>query len=129
MLKNNEPWSIDFILCDTSPFEYDQGDMCTVYYDDLYNLKAALSAAKKDIRDLNTDNDWHKTRLSESIKRAESAESSLARYRTAAETVAHCLKISEVLGAEKDEPEGSRYIQISETLVKRLLAALSAKGE
>lgn len=49
MLKNNEPWSIDTVLCETSPFEYDQGDQCLIYYDDLYNLKAALSAAKKDL--------------------------------------------------------------------------------
>jgi len=33
-----------------------------------------------------------------------------------------CLKQATRIGADKDEPEGERYIQISETLVNEMIA-------
>ena len=40
--------------------------------------------------------------------------------------VERSLENAERLGSAKDEPEGSRYIQISETLVNEILAVIAA---
>ena len=39
--------------------------------------------------------------------------------------VANILENAERIGNVKDEPEGSRYIQISETLVNKMLGVLA----
>ena len=40
--------------------------------------------------------------------------------------VKNILKYAERMGAEKDKPEGFRYIQISDTLVKKMVKAIEA---
>jgi len=47
----------------------------------------------------------------------------------AAIQVANALDNAPRMGAEKDEPEGSRYIQISDTLAKQLSATLRADAQ
>lgn len=39
------------------------------------------------------------------------------------------LKDSERMGAEKDEPEGSRYVQISETALKQIIEILESTDQ
>lgn len=39
------------------------------------------------------------------------------------------LRMAPRVGAEKDEPEGSRYIQLSETLVNLMIAELTKENE
>ncbi len=42
--------------------------------------------------------------------------------------IAAILSQANRLGAEKDEPEGARYIQLSETLVKKMVNILCKEG-